>query len=87
MVRSVNAKGEAFTSETVVDNLSAGGMYVRIPERVPKGTRVFTVIQLSITATGDPSGSRVALSGVALRSDQGLRVYGLAVTFIRHRFL
>ena len=87
MVRSVNAKGEAFTSETVVDNLSAGGMYVRIPERVPKGARVFSVLQFPVASTGHPAGSRVALTGVALRSDQGLRLSGLAVTFKRHRFL
>lgn len=85
-VRSVNAQGEAFTSETVLDNLSAGGMYVRIPERVQKGTKVFSLIQIAV-ATDKSPGARVALNGVALRSDQGLRVYGLAVTFTRHRFL
>ncbi|HKZ02127.1 MAG TPA: PilZ domain-containing protein [Pyrinomonadaceae bacterium] len=87
VVRSVNAEGEAFTSETVVDNLSAGGMYVRIPELVSKGTRVFSVLQFPVAATGHPTGSRVALKGVALRSDEGLRLCGLAVTFTRHRFL
>jgi c-di-GMP-binding flagellar brake protein YcgR len=85
-VRSVNAEGEAFTSETVLDNLSAGGMYVRIPELVEYGTKVFSVIHLSKDAD-HLKGSRVAFRGVAVRADRGLRVYGLAVTFTHHRFL
>jgi hypothetical protein len=87
VVRSVNAEGEAFTSETVVDNLSADGMFVRIPEFVRKGTRVFSVLQFPVAATENPAGSRVAFNGVALRSDRGLRLCGLAVTFRRYRFL
>jgi c-di-GMP-binding flagellar brake protein YcgR len=84
-VRSVNAEGEAFATETVLENMSAGGMYVRIPEYVRKGTKVFSLVQLAV-ADNSP-GSRVALSGVASRADPGLQVYGLAVKFKRHRFL
>jgi len=85
-VRSVNTDGEAFTSETVLDNLGAGGMYIRLPERVRKGTKVFSVVQFPALSV-EGSGARVALTGVALRSDPGLRVCGLAVAFKRHRFL
>jgi hypothetical protein len=85
-VRSVNVEGEAFTSETVLDNLSAGGMYVRISERVQHGTKVFSVIQFS-TQENNGEGARIAFTGVAARSDRWFGSCGLAVTFIRHRFL
>ena len=84
-VSSVNVAGEAFTLETVLDNLSAGGMYVRLPQRIEIGTEVFSVIQLA--DAGRPGAGRVALSGVALRSDLGFGSCGLAVAFKRHRFL
>jgi c-di-GMP-binding flagellar brake protein YcgR len=84
-VSSVNVAGEAFTLETVLDNLSAGGMYVRLPQRVGIGTKVFSVIHLADARR--PDEGRVALSGVALRSDLGFGSCGLAVAFKRHRFL
>lgn len=84
-VRSVNKAGEAFISETVLENLSAGGMYVRIPERVQIGTKVFSVVHFTnARALGSWS---IAFRGVAMRSDLGFGSCGLAVAFRGHRFL
>jgi hypothetical protein len=85
-IRSVNVEGEAFTSETVLDNLSAGGMFLRLPQRVARGTRVFSVLCFS-GESDKPEGLRVAISGVASRTEPGLHIWGVAVTFTRHRFL
>ena len=87
-LRSVDAAGEAFESDAVLDNFSAGGLYVRLPRRVEPGTKVFAVVRI---ATGLPSGTpgpRVAVRGVVLRTEpQPDGRYGLGVRFTRHRFL
>ena len=87
-LRSVDAAGEAFESEAVLDDFSAGGLYVRLSRCVEPGTKVFAVVRI---ATGPPSGTpgpRVAVRGVVLRTEpQPDGRYGLGVRFTRHRFL
>ena len=87
-VRSVDASGGAFVSDTVLDDFSAGGLYVRLTRRVEPGAKFFAVVRI---ATGPPSGTpapRVAVRGVVLRTEpQPDGRHGLGVQFRRHRFL
>jgi len=87
-LRSVDAAGEAFESDAVLDNFSAGGLYVRLTRCVEPGTKVFAVVRI---APGPPSGTpgpRVAMRGVVLRTEpQPDGQYGLGGRFTQHRFL
>ena len=46
-VEGVNQAGARFRCSTVLDNLSKGGLYLRLQEDVAVGARVSFVIQLS----------------------------------------
>jgi hypothetical protein len=87
LVRGVSASGERFKEDTVVDNLSARGLYVRLGRTVAQGAKLFLVVQLSAGPDELPP-PRVAIRGTVARvepkSEDG---YGLAVIISRHRFL
>jgi len=86
LVRGVDARGVAFESATVLDNFSAGGLYVWLRRRLEPGAKLFAVVRLS---RGLPlPAPRVALRGVVRRLEpQSDGQYGVGVAFTRHRFL
>src|SRR5262245_29330904 len=43
-VRGVDAYGESFEADTVLDNLSAGGLYLRLGRCVKQKTKLFVII-------------------------------------------
>jgi len=66
-LRSVDADGEASESDAVLDDFSAGGLYVRLTRRVEPGAKFFAVVRI---ATGPPSGTPppcVAVRGRVVR--------------------
>ncbi|HXG64795.1 MAG TPA: PilZ domain-containing protein [Blastocatellia bacterium] len=86
-VRGVDTGGRAFETHTLVDNLSASGLYLRLARQVEAGTRLFLVLYLS-GAPGGEGGGRVAIRGVTLRTEPRAEgMYGLAVKFTSYRFL
>ena len=46
-VSGTDAAGQKFQTETALDNLSAGGLYVRLPWNVQQGSKLFIVVQMS----------------------------------------
>lgn len=88
LVRGVDVTGEAFETDTVLDNLSAGGFYARLSPRLAQGTKVFGVIQLSIAPSKEAASSRLAVRGVTLRVEQQPGgAWGTAVAFTSRRFI
>jgi len=87
-VRGVDATGERFTVDTVLDSLSAHELCLRLARSVGPGARLFIVVRLSIDRAGVERTARVAMHGVVkdvdLEADGGC---DLVVTFDRHRFL
>ena len=84
-VRGVDATGEPLDIDTVLDNMSAGGLYVRIPRRIEPGARLAVGIRLSVPG-GQGRKARVAARGVVLRADSTAHgEHGLAIEFTRHR--
>ena len=84
-VRGVDAMGEPLDIDTVLDNMSVGGLYVRIPRRIEPGARLAVGIRLSERWDERPA-ARVATRGVVLRVDSKPDgEHGLAVEFTRHR--
>jgi PilZ domain len=83
----VNRKSEAFKTDTVIENLSSSGLYMKLPFDVEQGTKLFALLLLSPVGSGE-SASRVALRGVVTRSDpQPEGTYGVAVVIKQHRFV
>jgi hypothetical protein len=52
ILRGKDASGESFEVNAVLDNISAGGLYVRLERCVKRGTRLFVVVRLSATSAG-----------------------------------
>src|SRR5262245_53848444 len=87
-VRGVDACGEAFVVETVLDNLSGGGLYVRLTQRVEVGAKLFAVVRVSTDPRLWTPAARVAMRGVVQRVEpQPNGTYGMGVAFTHHRFL
>lgn len=87
MIRSVDASGEAFEIQTVLDNISASGFRVRLERHVKRGAKVFAIVRLSTSLPEVPA-PRVAVRGVVLGVEpQDDGTWRVAVNFTSHRFL
>jgi hypothetical protein len=81
-------RGERFTLHTVLDNLSATGLYLRIAQPLAPDTPLFVVVRLAPTAYAP-----IAAPGVAARCEivrmerQAEGSWGVAMRFMRQRFL
>ena len=89
LVRGVDTGGEAFTESTVLDNVSAGGLQVKLRHDVALGARLFIVFAFSSVALRDVPAPRVAAHGEVRRveTDGDPTAHGVAVQFRHHRFL
>jgi PilZ domain len=87
-VRGIDEKGQPFQTDSVLDNLSAGGLYVRLSQRVIRGARLFMVVQFSALSSARLTSARVAAKGVVTRAELlADGKYGLGIEFKQHRFL
>ena len=76
-VVGVNDEGRPFECRTVTDDLSAGGVYLRVAERVREGAEVSVTARLSVSTD---RGMVVRLRGRVLRAEgKPGGAYGLAV--------
>ena len=87
-VHGVNARGHSFMLDTELENLSAGGLYLRLADTVEVGTELLVVSKLSKPSNGNSSGPLVAMNGVVVRvEDAGSDMCGVAVEFTETRLL
>jgi hypothetical protein len=87
-VRGVNSLGEAFEVATVLDNLSSGGLYLRLKERVDNGARIFLMIRLSTRPVDLVPVASVAVEGVVVRNEvQSNGTYGIGIAISSRRFV
>jgi len=85
-VRGVDARGEAFEVSAVLDNVSAGGLYVRLGRLLEPGVKLFAVVRLALMP--GVAAPCVAVRGIVLRAEsQPDGSCGVGVRFTRHRFL
>lgn len=85
-VRATDVGGEAFEIQTVLDNFSAGGLYVRLAQQVELGARLLAVVRLAAAPAAPPL--RIAVRGIVRRVElQPDNQWGVGVQFTRHRFL
>jgi hypothetical protein len=88
LVRGVDAGGESFEIETLLDNLSAGGLYLRTSRNVARGERLSFIVRLSLAGESKQKVPQIAASGEVVRIEpQTHGLYGLAAIFVDHQFL
>jgi hypothetical protein len=86
-IRGIDKSGEAFELQTVTDNISATGLYIRMERSVEWGASLFMVINLS-GSRGEAPGARIALRGKVRRIEWlSPDSYGIGVRISSHRFL
>src|SRR6266487_2961322 len=87
-VRGVDGSGQPFEVEAVLDNLSAGGLYMPLKVQVEEGARLFILFRLTTRLAPEATGLRVVAHGRVLRSElQPNGACGVAVVFDRYHHL
>ena len=88
VVRGVDAGGETFEVYTVVENICARGLYLRLNQRLEPGTTLYCEVTLSAPVGTVEAAPRLALHGMVLRAElKPCGACGVAVAFTHHRFL
>ncbi|MFN7945812.1 MAG: PilZ domain-containing protein [Blastocatellia bacterium] len=87
-VRGVDASGSPFKLDTLIENLSAEGLYLKMNRGIMSGTELAIAIRLSAASVGLENSTSVATRGIVLRTElQPDGTCGVAVRFTRHRLL
>ena len=87
-VRGVDAKGEEFSTNTELENLSVSGLYMKLHHKVEPGERLFAILTLVTAADNERLSGRIAVRGLVQRIEEGEGgIYGIAMRFTRYRFL
>jgi hypothetical protein len=80
--------GQTFKEDTLLENLSGGGVYLRLRKMIQVGSDVVLAARLSTAPVNDVSALRLAARGTVLRIDpQPDGSYGVAIEFKRRRVL
>ena len=88
MVRGVNVAGEPFEVSTVLDNMSSGGLYLRVKQNVGQDAGISVIIRLSTKKVDLIPVANVAVEGVVVRVDaQSGGIYGLGISITNRRFV
>jgi hypothetical protein len=87
VVEGVNTSGEQFKVDTVLDNLSKEGLYLRLFPSVSQGSEITIVFRLS-TSAAEASSPKVLIKGTILRVEERPGgASGVAVQFKSPRFI
>ena len=87
-VRGMDGRGDPFDLEAALDNLSAGGLYMRLKRHVEEGLPIFIFLQLATRLMPETKGLRVAAHGIVVRSEtQPDGACGVAMVFERYHYL
>ena len=86
-LKSTDSEGRRFKEETLIENLSSGGLYLRLTRAVPIGAEVALAARLS-TMDEMVDGLRLAARGTVVRVEPKPEGdYGVAVKFNHRRVL
>ena len=85
-LRGVDVNDQPFKEETVLQNLSVRGSYLRLKRTVREGAQVSLSARLYTAENTDTPVLRLSARGTVLRVEpQCDGTYGVAVEFLRHR--
>ena len=87
-VRAIDESGKVFHSRTMIDNISTGGLYLRLMQRLEQRTKVYVVVQLSNAQIDGESVMRLHIGGEVLRVEPRLGgACGLAISIKHNRLI
>ena len=88
-VRGRDWAGNQFKLYAVIDNIGAGGLYLRLPHAVMTGAKLCVIVRFSTQRFDDAgSVSCLAATGTVLRAErQADGRCGVALKFSRYRFI
>jgi hypothetical protein len=80
--------GEAFAFDTVIDNMSSTGIFLKLPRDVSFGAKVSMLVRLSTRKQEDLEVANVSLEAVVIRKELLQdESWGLAFLITRRRFV
>jgi hypothetical protein len=84
----VDQAGDRFRIDTVLDNFSAAGLYLRLVRPIEPGATMFVVVRFTIAPAARPAAPGMAARAVVVwAKPQPGGVWGIALKFTRQRFL
>ncbi|PYS44780.1 MAG: hypothetical protein DMG13_33350 [Acidobacteria bacterium] len=84
----VDTTGRVFKEETVLDDLSVGGVHMRLQRSMPIGANVTVSVRLSMAPETETPSLRLAARGTVRRLEpESDGRFGVAVEFTRRRIL
>ena len=87
-VRGASSTGKFFTLETVIDNISSGGLYLKVPFEMDPGKEVSTVVCFRALGAEVDKAPRLWIKAKVVRSEpQPDGRYGVALAVQKYRFL
>lgn len=87
-VQGVDANGESFEIDSLLDNLSASGLYLRMARSANQGVELLVLVQLRAASFDNAEASQIEARGLILRAEpQANGACGVAVGFTSHRFI
>ena len=88
IVHGVDANGEAFETDAVLDNLSADGLYMRLAKCIEPGATLSIIIRFASVPINGEVVPRVVCYGMVLRAEPKTGdACGVAVAFTHNQFL
>jgi PilZ domain len=86
-VRGVDQAGDRFRIDTVLDNFSAAGLYLRLVRPIKPGATLFVVVRFTVAPAANLTAPGVAARGVVVWVEPLLSAWGVGLKFMRQRFL
>jgi hypothetical protein len=84
-VWGVDSDDQPFSLDCVLDNISASGLYLRLPRRMTFSSSISLAVRLP---NGSASGRFAAINGTVIRDHMELDGHtGVAVKIIEHSFI
>jgi hypothetical protein len=81
-VRGTDVDARQFQAQTLLDDLSASGLYMQLPFRVTRGIRLLMTIRYVMPVAGEDSAHTIVASGIVRRTeDRPGGLYGIGVEF------
>jgi PilZ domain len=88
VVEGVDHSGAGFKVNTVLDNLSKGGLYLRMIPSVDVGTKLNVIFRLSASVETEASSTKIEIKGEVMRVDRKEGgACGVALKYSPSRFI
>ncbi len=89
-VHGINEHGESFRLDTLIENISAGGLFLWLPQCLEQGAALLVVSRMAKPNNGTAATAPlVAMHGTVLRAQHPVQSgpCGVAMKIARHEFL